>query len=97
LDERQRSKAKKTLEWITYTYRPLRIDELEDALSMEPCDFTLDQEKRSYIIRLRRLCGPIIELSGGVVTFVHFTAKEFVPVLLVLKRNMLRWAQVPSE
>lgn len=52
---------------------------------MEPCDFTLDREKRPYIIRLRRLCGPIIELSKGVVTFVHFTAKEFVLVFMNIK------------
>ncbi|KAK0635997.1 hypothetical protein B0T17DRAFT_517828 [Bombardia bombarda] len=69
--------AKTVLLWMTCSQRPLKEVEILQALiiksSME--DFSYNQKKAFIDIWAR--CGPIIEMRGDAVHFVHFTAQKF--------------------
>ncbi|KAI0847594.1 hypothetical protein F5Y00DRAFT_271106 [Daldinia vernicosa] len=56
--------------------RPLREEEILQILVLEPgqSDFTKGRKEFRDICRA---CGPIIELHGGFIRFVHFSAKEY--------------------
>lgn len=63
------------LQWIACAQRPLREEEILQILAVEPGkpDFTKGRKEFRDICRA---CGPIIEVHGGFIRFVHFSAKE---------------------
>ncbi|KAF2179174.1 hypothetical protein K469DRAFT_694880 [Zopfia rhizophila CBS 207.26] len=68
--------AIKVLQWIVSAARPLREEEILQALAIDTSatDFT---RGRKYMRDIRQVCGPIIEISNGFVRFVHFSAKQY--------------------
>ena len=70
-----REKARKILGWIGCSPRPLTIQELEQALIINPGDFESNPLVRGGI-NIVKICGPIVEIEEGYVNFVHFTVKE---------------------
>ena len=71
----EKSIASRVLSWLACTKAPLQKQELMQALMVQERDDDLVIERR-VLQDIRRLCGPIIEVDGGIVSFVHFTAKE---------------------
>ncbi len=67
--------ARRILSWLACTKTPLQKKEIMQALMVQEGDDDLVVERR-IIQDLRRLCGPILEVDGEIVSFVHFTAKE---------------------
>lgn len=75
LGPRELLEARKILEWIGCSLVPIKRNELELALRIEPGARTFAY-KQKLIRDIVHLCGPIIEYQGDVFQFVHFTAKE---------------------
>ena len=71
----EKSIASRILSWLACTKSPLQERELMQALMVQEGDDDLVAERR-ILQDIRRLCGPIIEVDGEMVTFVHSTAKK---------------------
>jgi ankyrin repeat protein len=84
IEHRKPDVAKKILNWIACARRPLRLDELGEAISFEAGDTLWDQGRRRFPISLTRMlqnCGNIVTVThsedGDVIQIVHYTAFEF--------------------
>ncbi len=71
----EKSIARRILSWLACTKAPLQKKELMQALMIQEGDDDLVVERR-ILQDFRRICGPIIEVDGEIVSFVHFTAKK---------------------
>lgn len=72
-----RDRAFRVLEWVTCSYRPLKIYELEGGIAFGS-DHTILDETTKVQSDLLTLCAPILEETADKsVGFVHFSAKEF--------------------
>ena len=77
LSDSNKDKVTRILQWIAFTCRPLRTHELLDGATLHEGNMVLDETTKlgSSVLEL---CKPIIEEGpGGIVQFVHFSAKEF--------------------
>ena len=70
----KKSIASRILAWLACTKAPLQKRELMQALMVQEGDDNMADG--SMVQDIRRLCGPIIEVDGEIVSFVHSTAKE---------------------
>lgn len=69
-----KKKCRLILGWISCSPTPLTLFELEQALVV-----TISNTSRvSSPLNLIRLCGPIVEVVGDNIQFVHFTVKEYI-------------------
>ncbi|KAL6826144.1 hypothetical protein V8C40DRAFT_286985 [Trichoderma camerunense] len=67
-----KKKCRLILGWISCSPTPLTLFELEQALVV-----TISNTSRvSSPLNLIRLCGPIVEVVGDTIQFVHFTVKD---------------------
>ena len=70
-------KAILILQWMAYSFRPLKTFEIQDGLVFATHDGLLNDETKPKK-NLLDLCKPIIEEGvGNIVDFVHFSAKEY--------------------
>ncbi|EGU87517.1 hypothetical protein FOXB_01965 [Fusarium oxysporum f. sp. conglutinans Fo5176] len=89
----ERSKAPgallRTLSIIAASQRPLTLDEIDDALAVQPDDRSIRQVLERSCVDITEylddVCGPFIRIRDGEVSFRHKTATEF----------LLRSADVP--
>lgn len=70
--------ARKILGWIASTPVPLTIQEIQQALTINPKRKEFSG-KVLVGLDLVKLCGPIVEIVDEYVQFVHFTVKEYAP------------------
>lgn len=76
--------AKKILTWVAGARRPLSLDELTEAISLEPTD-TLWAQCRCRLpnskLRMIQNCGSLLTVAhtetGDIVQFAHYTVVEF--------------------
>ena len=71
--------ALKALMWVLYSERPLKAEELCDALGVEMGATDLDPENVPPLRRLLASCLGLVtlEASSSTVTLVHFTLQEY--------------------
>jgi hypothetical protein len=70
--------AKKALEWITFAFRPLRIDELRHALAIKPGIIEIDESDLIDQEDIISFCAGMVTIDdGGVVRLIHYTAQEY--------------------
>ncbi|KAH6641179.1 hypothetical protein F5144DRAFT_641977, partial [Chaetomium tenue] len=67
---------RRMLMWIACATRPLREEELLQALAVDVGAHDFTRGRKDYR-DIRHDCGPIIEVLDGVVRFTHFSAKEY--------------------
>jgi len=79
LRPRERKEARTILEWVGCSSFPLTENEIQFAVSVSSGVDPSKGNQESFLNILQR-CGPIIEIIEEIVQFVHFTAKELVPV-----------------
>jgi hypothetical protein len=72
---KEKAAARKILQWVACAKRPLRQEEVLQALAIEAGAKSFTKGRKAFR-DLLQTCGPIIEMSGEYVHFVHFTAKE---------------------
>ena len=64
------------LQWIAFSFRPLKKFELQDGIVLHDGNTVLD-ESTKILVDILDLCKPIIEEGpANTVIFVHFSAKE---------------------
>ncbi|KAF2995372.1 hypothetical protein E8E13_003624 [Curvularia kusanoi] len=72
---------RKAFEWISVARRPLRLEELEEAVALEPTDTFLHMDRIPKGIggRLLGACGnlALLDEEENTVTFAHHTVKQF--------------------
>ena len=71
----QEAEAMSILKWVACSERPMRRQELQQARMIQVGARTIDSEREPFQ-DLVHLCGPIVEVRNGNISFVHFTAKE---------------------
>ncbi|KAJ5740685.1 hypothetical protein N7493_000557 [Penicillium malachiteum] len=69
-----RELSRRALGWIGCSPLPILIQELSFALSIKD---GIKDGKGTRNLSIVQLCGPIVEVSGDYVHFVHFTVKEY--------------------
>jgi len=73
--------ARKVLHIIVASFRPVTLKEINIALAIRSDDSTIADVKArldpSIDYAIRKICGPIIRVSGTKITLVHSTAKSF--------------------
>lgn len=74
------------LEIIITARRPLKIHEVQGALSIRLEDSSVDFAKRRSLTPLGDICGPIVEThADDTISLVHPTAKQYVSLLANLQ------------
>ena len=71
--------ARETLAWICHAERPLSIQELQYALSIEPREEAFDPENVIDVEDIVEICGSLIvvDQSSSIIRLVHYTAQDF--------------------
>ena len=77
LSPHEQAIVRRIFSWLICTRRPLRAVELQHALLIQPGDSGL-QHTRALYKDVLELCGPIVEKRTEYITFIHFSAKEYV-------------------
>ncbi|KAL8931113.1 MAG: hypothetical protein Q9208_000217 [Pyrenodesmia sp. 3 TL-2023] len=76
--------ANKALRWVAYTYRPLTVPELEEALAIEPQGRDFDSDAAPDIASVLEACAGllIVDKETEQVRLVHYTAQDYLDTLL---------------
>ena len=67
--------VKAILSWMSCSKSPLRKQEVIQALMVHEGDKTLVLERR-IVQDIKQMCGPLIELRGDFILYVHYTAQK---------------------
>ncbi|KAI1455549.1 hypothetical protein F4805DRAFT_270567 [Annulohypoxylon moriforme] len=73
--------AKEVFKWLSVAARPLRLEELEDVLSIRVGDVRIIPERRILAIeRIAVWCANLVEVDqiSSEVQFIHHTVKQFI-------------------
>ena len=75
--EKSQQRAVRVLELIITARRPLKIQEVQGALSIRLEDKSVDFARRRLVKPFAELCGPIVEVhTDDTISLVHPTAKQ---------------------
>ncbi|KAL8856068.1 MAG: hypothetical protein Q9178_007324 [Gyalolechia marmorata] len=74
-----RELAEKAIRWVAYTYRPLRLEVLLEALAIEPGEKDLDLEAIPPMSLILDVCAGLLILDeqSEAVRLVHYTAQDY--------------------
>ena len=74
-----RDKIVRMMEWMAFSYRALKIYEIQDGIVFRHGTTRLDESTKLLSDDIWELCKPMIEEGpDGTLCFVHFSAKEYV-------------------
>ena len=77
----RRDVARKVLYWIAYSHEELKIDELQEAVAIEPEIHDMDHEKKDLVRKdqLISVCAGLVtvDMQSNIVRLVHKTAQEY--------------------
>ena len=86
---RKQDRAKAMFRWLTLSYRPIKIQELQEALAVEGCISSAGKadRKASWLENMSSfrpieqaimdVCGSLVDEDNGVISLLHHTAREF--------------------
>ncbi|KFY95382.1 hypothetical protein V498_03381, partial [Pseudogymnoascus sp. VKM F-4517 (FW-2822)] len=71
--------AKRVLTWISYAERPLTIEELRHALSVNPGDTDLDRDNFEDMEDIVSFCAGLVTVDdkSNIVRLIHYTTQEY--------------------
>ncbi|KAI4120703.1 MAG: hypothetical protein LQ338_006827 [Usnochroma carphineum] len=74
-----RKLAEKALGWVAYTYRPLRVRALQEALAIGPEETDFDDEAMPPIGLVLDVCAGLLILDeeNDILRLVHYTAQDY--------------------
>lgn len=77
--EEDRELAQRILSWVSYASRPLGVEELRQALAVEPGEDELDSENMPDEDILTSVCEGLVTIdrTSSVVRLVHYTTQEY--------------------
>ncbi|KAI4257361.1 MAG: hypothetical protein L6R42_005724 [Xanthoria sp. 1 TBL-2021] len=75
--------AEKALRWVAYTYRPLKVKALQEALAIEPGDLNFDIDAIPRIGLILDVCAGLLiyDEENKIVRLVHYTAQDYFDAL----------------
>ncbi|KAL8921943.1 MAG: hypothetical protein Q9172_003757 [Xanthocarpia lactea] len=82
-DDRQL--ARKALRWVAYTYRPLGVLALQEAVAIEPGEDNFDHEGKPPLGLILDVCTGLLtaDEENEIVRLVHYTAQDYFDKLAV--------------
>lgn len=85
----------KTLQWLSCSLRPLRMDELLSVLQKQSSSDEYWLKENS----VKSACGPLVNIRKGRIQLIHFSTREYLtgPYLANLARPKLRQFYVDSR
>jgi ankyrin repeat protein len=74
-----RELGRKVLSWITYALRPLTVEELQQAIAIEPGESKMDKENFADSDDLVSVCAGLVtfEEESQIIRLVHYTTQEY--------------------
>ena len=87
--------ASKALYWITYSFRPLKIEELVDAIAVSPDQTKIDEDVRLTDPNdIFDICGNLLNPMSDNIGLAHYSVQEFLtsPRLLTKSSRISRYA-----
>ncbi|KAL9045843.1 MAG: hypothetical protein Q9214_001186 [Letrouitia sp. 1 TL-2023] len=78
-DDDDKKLAKKVLYWISFAVRPLLLDELRDAVAVEPDMRHLDEDDRHDEGLLTSVCAGlvVVDQTSQIVRLCHYSTEEY--------------------
>ena len=78
-NEDERLLARQVLMWISSAVRPLKLDELQEALAVEADAHQLDEDNLTEGELLTSVCAGLVTVdkSSNVIRLVHYSAQEY--------------------
>lgn len=75
----RRELALRVLTWIKYASRPLKVEELQEAVAIEDGDKCIDHESLTDVDTIIEICAGlvIVDCSSGTIRFLHFTVEQY--------------------
>ncbi|KAF2827073.1 hypothetical protein CC86DRAFT_416916 [Ophiobolus disseminans] len=69
----------RALRWLTGTHRPLSVEELAEAIAIDPCKTQLDLEERLIDPEeVLDICGSLLRIEATrIVVLAHYSVKEY--------------------
>lgn len=69
--------AFKSLSWLVRARRPLTVDELRTAVSVEPGRYELDKLDLPATETLLHVCGGLVTVDGSTIRLAHYSVQEY--------------------
>ncbi|KAL6812087.1 ankyrin repeat-containing domain protein [Trichoderma sp. SZMC 28015] len=91
--EEQAQLAKSVLSWLTFAKRPMRVDELQQALGVEPGESSFDKRNMPDIELMVSVCAGLVTIDNGsnIIRLVHYTTQEY------FQRSYEEWLPGPQS
>ncbi|KAJ4859583.1 ankyrin repeats (many copies) domain-containing protein [Trichoderma breve] len=90
---KQAQLAKSVLSWLTFAKRPMRVDELQQALGVEPGESSFDKRNMPDIELMVSVCAGLVTIDNGsnIIRLVHYTTQEY------FQRSYEEWLPGPQS
>lgn len=72
-----RDLASKSLSWLVRARRPLTVEELRIAVSVEPGRYELDELDLPATETLLHVCGGLVTVDGSTIRLAHYSVQEY--------------------
>jgi ankyrin repeat protein len=97
-----RDKIRRILQWLVAAARPLKADELQEAITVEECQTQRNETEIGDPQDLVSLCGPLVRFNqeNNELSLAHFSLKEFLTSGKLLEpdnNNMRRYNIHPPD
>jgi ankyrin repeat protein len=97
-----RDKIRRILQWLVAAARPLKADELQEAIAVEECQTQRNETEIGDPQDLVSLCGPLVRFNqeNNELSLAHFSLKEFLTSGKLLEtdnNNMRRYNIHPPD
>ena len=70
--------TQKVFHWLLCAQRPLRVDELETVLQVDPEDLSLCKRLTEIMYDLQDACGPLVEITQQHVRLAHHSVRQWI-------------------
>ena len=76
---RNHEKIRRILRWLVSAVRPLKVDEIKEAIAVEECQMHRNRNAEVKDAQIVDLCGPLVSINEETneLSLAHFSLKEF--------------------
>ena len=99
IDSEYRREAYVALQWLAFSFRPLQVEEIAEAVMIQPGRFSLRAEERLRDPRdILEICSSLVVLSPqGEVRLAHYSVKEFLISERIGQSSASAFAIIPGD
>ncbi|KAJ5436706.1 hypothetical protein N7445_007591 [Penicillium cf. griseofulvum] len=77
LDQDDMKLALGILSWVVFSYRPLKIEEIQHSMAVDLGSERFNENKMFGEESMREVCEGLVTVTNGVISLVHYTAQSF--------------------